>query len=1174
MPEAGATSASSSYFDSIGHGLQAAHDVGEMMRELDRVATVSATQISQAVAQSQSHSAAAKAFTTRRDYLPQGGKARKELDTLLEQKKVRLIIVGEVSSGKSTLWNAILGTEIFPEAVEACTKRVAVVEYSAKPYIKLVPPDGMSEDDVQRIEKFGAKVSEALAASSSTELPEEVGARKELDDPALKEPLERVEQMMVGIPNDLLKLGLIAIDSPGLNETASLTARTLEEMKKADNVLYVLNASAGGFTQNTALSLKTAVSSIGSSQTEWNPLFILNKIDSIKEPYDEYDTDEERMEKDALYRKNLDTMCKATYDNIKNFADSYPNVLQDVNESTDYENCRTFHALSAKQALNASKRGRRMAPTWIQFSDAFNTFAQETLFVPLHRAGVKVGEYGEIAREAELYPLPRSSLRFRHDQPLLTLAQPSCALPSGSTFVDQLLEDQNAEQHAVIEDLLENKIPKALEEARLMEDSFKWSVIARYRGPLEQTLSSVLVQLQSDYLLWAQEWTGTLERENRANITPKEKDQYAAMLLDNLQLRLMNALSQQKPVQDQLSKIEAEFNQQTQKIIDLLKNVSNEFGSQPETKKFLAGLVDVSYAPDQAVPKRTFVRKHRVKIMVPVGVVTVGMGALAMYAAGAGQSPPWHKTKEWIDFKKVAAETFYKKLDVKELTTKYIENLEATSHAKMKAFQDRVKTAEETIKEMKDVNVKDLPQEVVAKLTRTVDLAHLTNESIRSIKDRRINPVSLESQKCSIYFPVRVDVAAVQLKIAEASGQDYDAVKMVLMWKPASMDEAQLQLEKVLRAVTQGPSTSTLALVPFQAPPEYEPSQISLEDLAIIDAPQSPCRPVSLDKANVVMLIMKGTPEAITRRLTVLAVQGSASATSADAEKADDKYQAKVLRLGPSKESALGVAVAVGLSHAELAAGLVKGEQAIVDEFKTHGSSSDKANLMYIMYGTALKEEDMPHHVKDEIASMKYHGGSLEPDDFDFGHAGMTLADFLEHEYSRIAGLQRPHVLALRLYTASSYTCFNRPLRNEQKPHPFAMSVYFLADAVKKLRAVAAELDPEGFMTEKVLWRGMQDLTVDHDKFSREGGSERAPMSTSSSISVALNYAASKTPLVFKYKTRGNGRGVPISYLSMYPKEEEYLYPPLTLLVPEGPIQEHEYNGQVYKIIEVTPMMP
>ena len=80
----------------------------------------------------------------------------------------------------------------------------------------------------------------------------------------------------------------------------------------------------------------------------------------------------------------------------------------------------------------------------------------------------------------------------------------------------------------------------------------------------------------------------------------------------------------------------------------------------------------------------------------------------------------------------------------------------------------------------------------------------------------------------------------------------------------------------------------------------------------------------------------------------------------------------------------------------------------------------------------------------------------LETGDFDLGHEGKTLADFVNHEYSRLAQLLRPHVLALRMYTSSSYPCFNKPLRDRQKPHPFAMSVYYLADALKKLRAVGA----------------------------------------------------------------------------------------------------------------------
>ena len=75
-------------------------------------------------------------------------------------------------------------------------------------------------------------------------------------------------------------------------------------------------------------------------------------------------------------------------------------------------------------------------------------------------------------------------------------------------------------------------------------------------------------------------------------------------------------------------------------------------------------------------------------------------------------------------------------------------------------------------------------------------------------------------------------------------------------------------------------------------------------------------------------------------------------------------------------------------------------------------------------------------------------------------------------------------------------------------------------------------------------------------------------MSTSRSKSVAFKYASSQSPLVFKYKTRGLGRGCSIGYLSLYPKEEEYLYPPLTYLLPERVYQE-----QGYKVVEVAPQM-
>jgi hypothetical protein len=67
----------------------------------------------------------------------------------------------------------------------------------------------------------------------------------------------------------------------------------------------------------------------------------------------------------------------------------------------------------------------------------------------------------------------------------------------------------------------------------------------------------------------------------------------------------------------------------------------------------------------------------------------------------------------------------------------------------------------------------------------------------------------------------------------------------------------------------------------------------------------------------------------------------------------------------------------------------------------------------------------------------------------------------------------------------------------------------------------------------------------------------------------ALSYAKSRCPLVFKYKTQGLNRGCSIQYLSLYPKETEYLYPPLTFIFAEG--ECYTEDGTVF--LDVTPQM-
>ena len=88
------------------------------------------------------------------------------------------------------------------------------------------------------------------------------------------------------------------------------------------------------------------------------------------------------------------------------------------------------------------------------------------------------------------------------------------------------------------------------------------------------------------------------------------------------------------------------------------------------------------------------------------------------------------------------------------------------------------------------------------------------------------------------------------------------------------------------------------------------------------------------------------------------------------------------------------------------------------------------------------------------------------------------------------------------------------------------------------------------------LYRGIRDLAVDSPSFMKVGGTELACMSTTRSKQVAQAYAASRCPLLFRSSTRRLGRGCSLAFLSVYPKEEEYLYPPLTYLQPEATSEE------------------
>lgn len=239
------------------------------------------------------------------------------------------------------------------------------------------------------------------------------------------------------------------------------------------------------------------------------------------------------------------------------------------------------------------------------------------------------------------------------------------------------------------------------------------------------------------------------------------------------------------------------------------------------------------------------------------------------------------------------------------------------------------------------------------------------------------------------------------------------------------------------------------------------------------------------------------------------------------------KFEAPAIQLGDAVAAATGLAHLMGIDEATIGAFLVNPMNAIEAEFQ-NGNAEDKKNFTTVMDGSYRNPPD---------AEGNYD--TTPP---------QTIDALMQSPEVLTAGLGRHHVVALRLYTTTSYASINAPLRKDPptKPNPFAATTYFISDAIKKMRANAAKR-PDAF-TPVVYWRGLKGMALPK-KFAEEGGTEFGCMSTSASKDVAMEFSESQHPLVFKFATDNfMSRGADISFLSAYPEEKETLYPPLTYL--------------------------
>jgi GTPase SAR1 family protein len=140
--------------------------------------------------------------------------------------RMRVLVVGEFKQGKSSLVNALVHAQLCPVDEDVATSVPTAVQYADEPSAVAVYAPAVEGGEPLRkpfdVEEIRAYVSEA-------------------GNPANERRLAVVE---VGLPRDLLRSGLVLVDTPGVGGLGSVhSATTVAALPSADAVLLCTDAS-------------------------------------------------------------------------------------------------------------------------------------------------------------------------------------------------------------------------------------------------------------------------------------------------------------------------------------------------------------------------------------------------------------------------------------------------------------------------------------------------------------------------------------------------------------------------------------------------------------------------------------------------------------------------------------------------------------------------------------------------------------------------------------------------------------------------------------------------------------------------------------------------------------------------------------------------------------------
>ncbi|MEO1593496.1 MAG: dynamin family protein, partial [Cyanobacteria bacterium J06632_22] len=147
----------------------------------------------------------------------------------LRQGNFRIVVLGDMKRGKSTVLNALLGEPLLPSDVNPCTALLTVIRYGETPQVTLHYHD----------ERPPKNLDFATFKREYTIPPETARQLVEKDEAAFPD----ISHAVVAYPLPWLEAGIELVDTPGLNDTEARNQQVLSYLNEAQAVLFVLSAT-------------------------------------------------------------------------------------------------------------------------------------------------------------------------------------------------------------------------------------------------------------------------------------------------------------------------------------------------------------------------------------------------------------------------------------------------------------------------------------------------------------------------------------------------------------------------------------------------------------------------------------------------------------------------------------------------------------------------------------------------------------------------------------------------------------------------------------------------------------------------------------------------------------------------------------------------------------------